>query len=307
LIPLPANVDARRPASSLTLASSALLALLALCLAEPGQAHAQQASANASADEGAAAAPSPHELAKARQLFQRGVELAQKEQFGLAAQRFREALAIHQAPPVEYNLAAALFELGKHEEAFNRAQSVEHAPDASEALRARAQKLSRALYPHTARLTVTASSSSEEDVAVQIDNEQLARAQMGIPRAVSPGSHHIRAERQGKVISERDLQVPLRTAVIVDVSLIIAEAAAQQVAAVQTLPDADAPNAAIHPATEPHDDRDRKRRIRLWSGVAAGVVAIGAGVALAVVLSKDGGKQEQGVAGDFMPGVLTWK
>jgi tetratricopeptide (TPR) repeat protein len=286
-----------------------LCALLALwlCLAVATHARAQAELAAPSASEGLAAAPSAQELAKARQLFQRGVELAQREQFGQAAQRFREALVIHQAPTVEYNLAAALFELGKYEEAFNRAQSVEHAADTPEALRARAQKLSRALYPHTARLTVTASSSSEEDVAVHIDNEQLARTQMGIPRAVSPGNHHIEAERQGKVISERDIQVPLRTAVIVDVSLIIAEAAAQQVAAVQTLPDTDAASPASEPVSGERDDRDRKKRIRLWSGIAAGVVAIGAGVALAVLLSKDGGKQEQGVAGDFMPGVLTWK
>jgi hypothetical protein len=281
--------------------------VLALCLCLAGATRARAQTELAGASEGAMAAPSEQELAKARQLFQRGVELAQNEQFGPAAQRFREALAIHQAPTVEYNLAAALFELGKYEEAFNRAQSVERAAAAPEPLRRRAQKLSRALYPHTARLTVTASSSSEEDVAVHIDSEPLARAQMGIPRAVSPGNHHIKAERQGRVISERDVQVPLRTAVIVDVSLIIAEGAAQRVDAVQTLPDADAPNAAIQPASGPRDDRDRKRRIRLWSGIAAGVVAIGAGVALAVALSKDGGKQEQSVAGDFMPGVLTWK
>jgi hypothetical protein len=275
--------------------------------AEGQAAAAGEAQSTAAGATESAQGPSPEQLAKARQLFQRGVEFAQKEQFGPAAQRFREALAIHRAATVEYNLAAALFELGKYEEAFNRAQSVEHAADASQALKARAQKLSRALYPHTARLTVTASSSTEEDVAVAIDAEPLARAQMGIPHAVSPGAHRIKAERRGEVISEREVQVPLRTAVIVDVSLIIAEqAAAQPVAAVQTVPDSEE-SAAVAPLDNGRDDRAKKRKIRLWSGIAAGVVAIGAGVALAVLLSKDKAKQEAPVSGDFMPGVLTWK
>jgi hypothetical protein len=252
-----------------------------------------------------AAEPSEQELARARQLFQRGVGLAEQQQYAAAAQRFREALAIHPAAAVEYNLAAALFELGRYEESFNRAQLVERDEQAPEALRARASKLSRALYPHTARLTVTASSSAAEDVVVRVDTERLEPAMMGVPRAVAPGAHRIVAERQGQSISERDVQVPLRTAVIIDVSLIIAEQAAPL--AITTVPDAAQPLESSEPSAPARDEPSAKRkRIRLWSGIAAGVVAVSAGVALAVVLSKDKA-QEPAVSGDFMPGVLTWK
>jgi hypothetical protein len=280
-----------------------------------GTAHAARAqeqlppvATEASASAAGTGAPSEADLSRARQLFQRGVALAEQGQFGPAAQRFRDALAIHAAAPVEYNLAAALFELGRYEESFNRAENVQRDAQASPALKERAQKLSRALYPHTARLTITASSSAEEDVVVQVDAQRLAAELMGVPRAVTPGAHHIVAERQGKAISERDVQVPLRTAVIIDVSLIIAEQTAPLASnAIQTVPDASEGVSAPMPSQAKDQDHEKRRRIRLWSGIAAGIVAVGAGVALAVVLSKDHPKDEAAISGDFMPGVLTWK
>jgi hypothetical protein len=290
------------------------LTVLACLLARPARAQPVQREAVPTPAAPVQAAPpqatgaaeiSAQELARARTLFQRGVALAEQEDFAGAAQRFREAYAIHAAAAVEYNLAAALFELGRHEEAFNRAQNVQRDPEAPEALRERAQKLARALYTHTARLTVTASSSTEEDVEVQIDAQPLPPGWMGVPRAVSPGKHHIRAAREGKTISEREVQVPLRTAVIIDVSLIVAEVSVpQSVAAITTVPDVVAPVPGPDPGVE-KKARDKRRRIRVWSGIAAGVVVLGTGIALAVVLSKDE-PTSTGVMGDFTPGVLTW-
>jgi hypothetical protein len=267
-----------------------LLVLAALLALGAARARAQDAAAHAER-------PSAAQLDEARALFQRGVALADQQQFVGAAQRFREALAIHYAPAVAYNLAAALFELHQYEESFDQVQTVLRDDSTSPELRARAQKLEQALSSNVARLTVLASSTSADDVVVRVDGEPLEPALLGTPRAVAPGSHRVSAERRGQRVSERTIEVPSRTAVIVDVSLIVTDPGA---------PAADSAAAASGAPTGP-DDRARRKRIWLWTGIAAGVVVLGTGVALAVVLSRDDPASRPAAQGDFMPGVLTWK
>lgn len=249
--------------------------------------------------------PSDDELALARSLFQQGVGLAEQRKFGQAAQRFREALAIHSAPTVAYNLAAALFELGEYSEAFNLAERAQHDPEAPEALRARAEALCETLMPRTARLTVTASSTTgPEGLLVYIDDRLLDPAWMGVARAVAPGEHRVSTARKGVRISERVVDVPLRTSVIIDVSLIVAERTPKAEPLLQVQPASSLALRAHDDARR--DDLDRKRRIRLWSGISAGIVAVGAGVALGLALRHDE-PREPAASGDFMPGVLTWR
>jgi hypothetical protein len=250
--------------------------------------------------------PSDEELALARSLFQQGVSLAEQNKFGQAAQRFREALSIHAAPTVAYNLAAALFELGEFSEAFNLAERTQHDPDAPEALRARAEKLCEALLPRTARLTVTASSTGHEGLLVYVDDQLLDPAWMGVARAVAPGEHRVSTARKGVRISERAVEVPLRTSVIFDVSLIVAERPSAAPTAARVEPPSSSPVLRMQPDATRVDDLERKRRIRLWSGISAGIVAVGAGIALGLALRHDD-PREPPASGDFMPGVLTWK
>lgn len=280
-------------------------ALLCLCCAP---ALAQQTSDAAASQPAPSNEASASELARARTLFQRGVALADQGQFGVAAARFRDALAIHPAPAVEYNLAAALFELRQYSEAFNGAQRVLQDASSPASLREHAEKLQRSLYPYVARLTVTASSTAEESVAVSIDGQPLDPGLMGVPRAVTPGTHQVSAERKGDRVSEREVQVPLRTAVIVDVSLIVTEQESER--AVVTSEEVSAPVLSPAPpvrADKTRDDSSRRRRIWLWSGLAAGVVAVAAGVTLALVLRNDEASVRPAASGDFMPGALTWK
>lgn len=254
-----------------------------------------------SASATAATEPSAAGLEQARALFQRGVALADQGQFAPAAQRFREALAIHYAPPVAYNLAAALFELKQYDECFQHVQTVLRDSSTNEALRERAQKLERSLTPHVARLTVTASGSAEGDLLVRLDDQLLDRALLGAPQAVKPGVHKLSTERHGQRVSERDVEVPEGTAVIVDLSLILAEATSPR--AVAEAAEADAATRA----NTARDDHERKRRIWLWSGVAAGAVVVATGVVLAVLLSRKEPTSRDAAQGDFTPGVLTWK
>lgn len=247
--------------------------------------------------------PAAADLARARAQFQKGVELAKEGEFSAAEQRFRGALALHHAPAVEYNLAAALFELRKYDEAFNRCQSVQHDPGAPTALRERAAALERALYPHVARLTVMASSPSN-DLVVSVDGEPLPANMLGVPRAVTPGGHSVLARRAETTLSERTVDVPLRTAALVDVSLLVTE----QLVEVQNV---SPPPVALQPAptSEPRDNRhsQRSKRLWLWGGLAVGVVAAGVAVGVGLSLAKREPKSQGPVAGDLMPGVLTWR
>jgi hypothetical protein len=240
-------------------------------------------------------------------LFQRGLELANHQDYTGAAKRFREALAIHRAPAVAYNLASALSETGEHAEAYELVQKVLHDGTTPEPLRVRAQKLEESLQRFVARLTVIIS-SEQADVSVYVDGGRLAPVLVGETRAVAPGDHVVRAERAGVVISERSVRIANGTAALVDVSLVmtpraVAEAAGQVTPGPAVLSTLTAPSASRHNDGATHD----KRRRRFWIIGAASVVGVGAGVTLALLLAKPDTRTQAPVAGDAMPGVLVWK
>ncbi len=251
-----------------------------------------------------ASEPSPEQLQAARAMFQRGVQFAQKREFAAAANRFREALAIHYAPAVEYNLASALFETGQYPEAYNRTQAVLLNEETNESLRPLAERLERTLRPYVARLTLVTSGEAAQ-IAVHLDGEPVPEKLLGVPQAVTPGKHQIVATRGETTISEREVTIPVRTAAIIDVSVFVT---AQQAAVADQEPDAHASPLAFAPvqAGGP-SDRSWKQDWRVWTGVAAGVLAVGVGVTLALTLGSDETSSSGSpVQGDSEPGVLTW-
>lgn len=270
-------------------------------------AHAQSDAA-ASARDASAALPATSgkgdELARARLIFQRGVELANQRDYTGAAKRFREALAIHAAPAVAYNLASALAELGEHAEAYDLVQTVLRDGTTPEALRARAERLDESLQRSVARLTVIVS-SEQADVSIFVDGKPLPAELVGASRSVAPGDHVVLAERAGTRISERKVRISAGTAALVDVSLVMTPREAAEAAA-QTAP---APVVPARSPGPPHDDGDSndRRRRRFWIIGAASAVAVGAGVTLAVLLAKPDERTEAPVPGDTMPGVLVWR
>jgi hypothetical protein len=266
-------------------------------------AHAQSAPpAPAPAAQASAPAPSGGaagtDIERARALFKQGVELARNRDFADAAVRFREALALHEAPAVQYNLAAALSHLKEHAEAFNLCQQVMRNAAAPADVQEHSRKLSEQIMPSTARLTVLASAGGGTP-EIAIDGEPLPGALLGVVRAVAPGTHTVTAEREQQRFFERAVTIPSGTAAIVDVSLIVSESVIVQKELVEVTR---APDPAVDDGSS-----SRKRRRRLWSGIAAGIVAVGAGVAVALVLSKPDAETEAPVSGTLTPGVLTWK
>ncbi len=299
------NVAVSRRGSSPTRVFS-LLCLFA-CWGAVARAQADGASdkrtdaASASTASEHANAPTTPELERARVQFQRGVELAARGDYANAAKRFREAMAIHPAPAVAYNLASALFELNQPAEAYNLVQSVLTASDTPEAVRPRAQQLEHALAERVARLTVVVG-SEHGDVSIQVDGAELPPSQIGVPRAVEPGRHVVRAERGGVRVSEREVDIPLRTAALVDVSLVATPRQAAEATLAGT-----APGGLAGSEADGLDDRRAKRWRRAWWIAGASALAVGAGVTLGILLARRDGGTPKPVAGDANPAVLVWK
>lgn len=240
------------------------------------------------------------DVERARALFKQGVELARVRDFASAAARFREALALRSAPAIQYNLAAALSQLGQHAEAFNLCQEVIRSADAPSDLHQHSQKLLAEITPLTARLTVLASSGGAPP-EVAVDGVPLPEGELGVARALAPGQHRVTADRDHQRFFEREVSIPQGTSALVNVSLIVTESVVVQKQVVEVMrPDA-------HKDQAVDEDATRKRRRRIWSAVAASVVAVGAGVAVAVVMSKPEPKTEAPVTGSLSPGVLTWR
>ncbi len=246
-----------------------------------------------------AAETSAVDLQRARRAFARGVELANEGAFGRAAQKFEEALAIHPAPAVEYNLASALFELHRDDESYNVATHVLQTNGVSPEVRERAEKLEKTLRPRVARLTVVLGGSSE-DAVVLVDGVQLAREQIGVTRALRPGRHKVEAVQAGRTISTREIEIPLRTAAFVDVSMIAS--AEREIIREVIVPAKPEPAPAL---TKPASHAIWTPNKWLWGGIAALVIA-GRTTTGILLWPRDAGAAPKPVSGTLDPGVITW-
>jgi hypothetical protein len=275
--------------------------------AVPAPAVSAPAAASASTPPGSSPASEPASpetdaarTARARELFQTGNRLADGGDFPGAAASYREALALREAPAVEYNLAAALSELHEYDESYNRTQSVLVHPDTPPAVQERAKKLEASLRARVARLTVV-TNGTESSLDVQVDGKPLDPKLIGRAQAVPPGIHEIVASRDGSPISSRSVEIPVSTAALVDVSLIVTErdgpAAEMKVSTSSEAGTPDAPG-------QDHKDTDPRRKRRLWLGVAAAVVAVGVGVGVGIALAGNKETRQEPLQGDT--GVLTW-
>jgi len=240
--------------------------------------------------------PTAKQLAEARRLFARGVEYAREHSYSRAASKFEEALAIHRAPAIEYNLASALYELGRFDESYSAVTHVLAAADVSLDVRARAQQLARTLTERTARLTVLIGGNAP-GVAVRVDGVPWAPSQVGVTHAVAPGRHVIEATSNGHVLSRRDIQIPLRTAALIDLTLI-------PCGGQSSLTEAGGPQ----PLAAGQSDRHARNLLRngwLWGGVAAVLVA--GGVTAAILLARDHGPTPKASTGMAQPALFTWR
>ncbi len=246
---------------------------------------------------GTSGEPTAEQLAEARRLFARGVEHAREHSYARAASKFEEALAIHRASAIEYNLASALYELARFDESYAAVTRVLAAVDVSPEVRARAEQLELTLQEKTARLTVLIGENAAR-VEVRVDGAPWTRAQLGVTHAVAPGRHMVEATCSGHLLSTREVPIPLRTAALVDLTL---------------MPCAD-PSSLAEPGVQRTSKDGRGERSRagqllrnrwLWGGVAAVLVA--GGVTAAILLARDHGQTPKSSASMTQAALLTWR
>ncbi|MCZ7687190.1 MAG: hypothetical protein M5U28_54020 [Sandaracinaceae bacterium] len=120
-----------------------------------------------------------------REAFARGIACVEQHETACAERAFREALALHDAPTIRYNLASALFDLGRYPEAARLAAAVTADAEAPAEVRDHAETLLEQLRAQGAVLSLTLEGATD-GVTVQLDGEEVPASQQG-EILVAPG------------------------------------------------------------------------------------------------------------------------
>jgi hypothetical protein len=233
----------------------------------------------------------PFQTAAARALFLEGVALAHAGQYGDAADRFRRAQVLHPAPAVAFNLASALIREGRLVEASEVLESVVRDPASTSELALAARRQRDGLGPRLARLTLRLDAPVGR-VHVELDEQPLSDAALGVSVPIDPGVHEVRALREDGEVAAED-------------RLVLAEGESRELSLVvpgaPLLPESilDPPPAPTQTA-EPRGDDEA-----LWIalGVTASVLAAAAITTTVIVLSQPG--PAPGTTGSPMP-LFSW-
>ncbi len=232
--------------------------------------------------------------ARARAVFQEGLELADHGDWATAATRFATALEAHDAPPLRFNLARCFDRLGRLVEALEQLDALESGGHATPAVRSSAQRLRDEIAPRIGRLVVQLR-RGDPTMRVEIDNHPLDAAELDQPVLADPGTRHIALWR-----GDRELDA---------IDVVVAEGGVSHV--VLTAPDG-GPAPSVDPAlaadpapplevAPPERSSDLAAQWWLWTIVGVVVVGAGVGIAVGVVASQP---PEASVSGDFQPGVI---
>lgn len=156
---------------------SSVLFMAALSVCAPALARAQEAP-----DPGGASS-----VARARALFGSAREHMRGGRIHDARRDLEQALALHAAPTIHWNLAACEHELGRPLEAIAHLREVERTSGVEPSLAERARALAAELEERLAHLTVVV--RGVEDAELSLDGAALPRSALGIPRRLNPGFH----------------------------------------------------------------------------------------------------------------------
>lgn len=239
----------------------------------------------------------PRQTAMARALFEEGVRFADQNEWSQAADRFERAIALRDSAVIAFNLATAYEHLGRLVEASERLNRVVRDTHADARVVASANALLAEIRPRIGHLRITVS-GARDSATYELDGRPLPLAAIGVATPVDPGSHIVRAVRDGAELASSNVEVSSG-----------ADAAA-------TL-DVPAPP-AVDPATAAHAANGSDSGVILgdnqaphtdsggvpWTWIAIGGAVVVAGVVVAVLLSS--GSARDPVSGDSSPAVLQW-
>lgn len=231
--------------------------------------------------------PSADPVARAREAFARGIACVEQHETACAERAFREALALRDAPTVRYNLASALYDLGRYPEAARLATSVAADAEAPEDVRAHAQTLLEQMRAEGAAVSV-ALEGATDGVSIHLDGEEVPASQHA-EILVAPGARVVTAQREGAEVARRELSLTAGSRE--EVTLTIAPTP-EAVAAHEPIDEA--------PAGAPlHEDPT------FWA-VVGGAAAVVVAVVLIAAIAAAASGVEGPIEGNYEPGVLRW-
>lgn len=258
------------------------------------------AGASAQVEAQVSAEPTAEELERARAQFGQGIALAEEGEWEAALSLFREVVAVRRVPPVLYNLAHALFEMGEFAEAdelLSDALEDETTPDS---LRTRIEELKAEMAATGGQLTVYAQGETEGAV-VLLDHRPLEPAHVGQPLTVRPGAHFVSAEREGVVVAQQRTTVELGATE--EVRLVIVPGPALAAAAAERPPGHTDEEQVATAAIETEEPSQRRT---VWKPVVGVLLGIGAVVGvIAITAAVVGGGTESAFDGNIHPGTVV--
>lgn len=221
-------------------------------------------------------AATPEELAEARRIFAVGVQHADRGEWEEAVVCFRQVLEVREAPPVLYNLGAALVALGEYPEAEPLLTRVVNDPSAEASIAQRARDSIDTMNRRAGRITLRLVDAPPGAI-VYVDRKVLPPAQLGVEIPLSAGEHELSVRLGSTEITRRTLRVAIGSheEALIEVNAVSDETLAAQ----DAIANADAQARASHTQIGTTRDRSelRRRRLRspwLWGGVGGGIVVI---------------------------------
>jgi hypothetical protein len=239
-----------------------LLALLAFGLPRPASAQAED------------------DAARARQLFSEGVELAGQHQYAEAAQHFRQALALRDAPAIRYNLASTLFEEHQYTEAHEIAAGLLAQTDLPDSVRTATQALELQIGAGAAFVTFDMPEGLTGDFVV--DGTPVTDVTRGT--AVTPGRHTVIAVDEGRTVAEASFEIGSGVRRDITLARSTGEHHAEQT-----------PAGPEGPITD---------QWWFWTAIGGGVVVLG--VIIGVAIGVTDHNAHAPISGNFSPGILSW-
>jgi len=219
------------------------------------------------------------DAARARQLFSEGVDLAGRSQYAEATVRFRQALALRDAPAIRYNLASTLFEQHQLTEAHEIALGLLALVDLPDSVRAPTTALELQIGAAAGFVTFDLPEGIRGDV--QVDDVPVSDPTRAV--AVAPGRHEVRAVADGATVAEAMFEIG--SGVRREISL--TRASGEHHAEVASGPEG--------PVTD---------QWWFWTAIGGGVVVLA--VIIGVVAGVADHDAHSPIAGNFTPGILSW-
>jgi len=261
---------------------TATVAALTLLLATPCWLAAAPTTAQAQDDE----------TARARALFEEGVEFADQARWQEAADRFEQTLRIRSTAVVGYNLALALVNLGRLVEAQRYLEQIGHERTVDRRLRRDARRALADLTPRIGALTIHLDGDLA-GVEVRVGSREIPADRIGAEIAADPGRQVVVATLHGREVDRAE--VTIRQGAPAEVTLHVVPTAEQ---AARAGIEEETPGLVDEGGTD-SGSGSILGKWWLWAGVGAVVVG-----AIVVTLLVSSGGTPDPVSGNLSPAVL---